>query len=168
LEWPVSRRRVTGLLLARTGSTRDAIAAMRSAAEWAKEAGYPAERALALVQLGTLMSLADHRARERTWRNYREEGWNALLEMGVDPAAHAYDAGRTLELAGERNTPPLLSPREVETLKWLAEGLSYKEAALEMACGWRTVQTLAHRAYSKLDVSGRHQAVQTARARGLL
>jgi DNA-binding CsgD family transcriptional regulator len=168
LEWPVSRRRIEGLLLVRTGAIRDGIARLRTAVEWADRAGYPAERALAKLQLGTLLALADNRSRERQWRPIREDGWNSLLALNVDPAPHAYDASRTLELAGERNTPPLLSPREIEALKLLDLGLTYKEAAIEMGVGWRTVQTLAHRAYGKLDVSGKHAAIQVARERGLM
>ncbi|WP_438481813.1 response regulator [Oleiharenicola lentus] len=55
-----------------------------------------------------------------------------------------------------------LSPREAEVLYWLAEGKSYKEIAVILACESRTAQKHAERIFEKLGVENRHAAALVA------
>ena len=56
-----------------------------------------------------------------------------------------------------------LTPREAEVLYWLAEGKSYKDIAIILACESRTAQKHAERTFAKLGVDGRHAAAVRAR-----
>ncbi len=56
-----------------------------------------------------------------------------------------------------------LSERELEVLRLVADGLSNREIADKLIIGVGTVKTHVHHIYSKLDVSGRTQAVARAR-----
>ncbi len=61
-----------------------------------------------------------------------------------------------------------LSAREKELLKHLSRGSSYAEAASVMGVVLSTVQSHVRRLYRKLDVRSRMQAVNVARANGLI
>ena len=61
-----------------------------------------------------------------------------------------------------------ISPREVEVLELLAEGLSNKEIAERLFVSSHTVKSHLSHLYDKLDVSRRTQAVQKARTLGIL
>ncbi len=62
----------------------------------------------------------------------------------------------------DRSLSPL-TPREIEVLGLLAEGLSYKEVGIRLGMSWRTAQLHASRIYEKLDVHGKMQAFEVAR-----
>jgi DNA-binding NarL/FixJ family response regulator len=61
-----------------------------------------------------------------------------------------------------------LTPRELEVLRLMAEGLSNKEMADRLCVSENTVKTHASRVFDKLGASRRTQAVQLAKSRGLL
>lgn len=61
-----------------------------------------------------------------------------------------------------------LTPREVEVLKLLAGGISYKDTAKQLVISQNTVKTHLKRIYSKLDVANRLQAVNKAKEIGLI
>jgi two-component system, NarL family, nitrate/nitrite response regulator NarL len=61
-----------------------------------------------------------------------------------------------------------LSAREKELLRHLSRGSSYAEAASVMGVVLSTVQSHVRRLYRKLDVRSRMQAVNVARANGLI
>jgi LuxR family maltose regulon positive regulatory protein len=61
-----------------------------------------------------------------------------------------------------------LSEREREVLALIAEGLSNREIADRLILSVSTVKAHAHHIYTKLDVGNRVQAVERARAIGLL
>jgi len=68
-----------------------------------------------------------------------------------------------------RNRPPVsLSPREVEVLTLVAEGLSNGDIGARLHVSEATVKTHLLRAFTKLDVSDRTAAVTTAMRLGLL
>ncbi|MDA0364793.1 MAG: LuxR C-terminal-related transcriptional regulator [Chloroflexi bacterium] len=163
LEWPVSRDRVIGLLRARAGSVREAVRAFREAIHWAGQAGYDSEAALAQVQLAEVQSLAEIPSSERARTQLRRAGWMRLQAMGIDPTPHAYAATRALALRDDVSARPQLSPRQVEVLALLAEGLTYREAAARLGTSWRTVSTQAYQSYGRLGVSGKWEAVRAAR-----
>jgi predicted ATPase/DNA-binding CsgD family transcriptional regulator len=64
--------------------------------------------------------------------------------------------------------PDALTPREVEVLQCVAEGLTDAEVAARLVVSPRTVSTHLHRIYSKLGVSTRTGAVRAGQERGLL
>jgi DNA-binding CsgD family transcriptional regulator len=163
LEWPVACDRVIGLLRVRAGSVREAVRAFREAMQWAASAGYEAEAALAQVQLAEVMSLTEIASSERARTRLRRAGWMKLLEMEIDPKPHAYAATRALALRDDVSVRPQLTPRQVEVLGLLAEGLTYRDAAERLGTSWRTVSTQAYQAYERLGVSGKWEAVRTAR-----
>lgn len=59
-----------------------------------------------------------------------------------------------------------LSDRELEVLKHLARGLSYKEIAALLVVSSHTVHTHVKHIYEKLQARGRREAVAKARRRG--
>jgi putative nucleotidyltransferase with HDIG domain len=64
--------------------------------------------------------------------------------------------------------PCPLSAREVEVLKRLAQGMVYKQIALELSLSTSTVRTHLHNIYGKLGAVDRAQAVLMATDRGWL
>ena len=162
LEWPASASRVLGLLSVRNGDVRRGVRLMRKAIHWAASAGYRLECGIARVQLAEVLSLQREPAPERTSSRLREAGRAQLTQLGVDPTLHAYAANRALALGRQVETSPRLTPREVEVLTLLADGVSYKQTAARLGIQWRTVQVHAHRIYAKLGVSGRVQAAKRA------
>lgn len=62
----------------------------------------------------------------------------------------------------------VLSPREREVLRLVAEGRTNKEIAAALSVGDETVKTLLARIFAKLDVKRRAEAVATAAREGLL
>ena len=75
----------------------------------------------------------------------------------------------------QRDAPPPhqplvdpLSPRELEVLQLLAEGLSNREISERLFLSLHTVKGHNHRIYGKLQVKRRTEAVARARELGLL
>lgn len=66
------------------------------------------------------------------------------------------------------HTSPTLTPREIELLKALAEGLSYSQCADLMGVALSTVQSHIRNLYRKLEVRTQMQAVSKARRFGIL
>lgn len=168
LEWPLSVARVRGLLALRAGDLRRARAELQDALDWSIASGFGTEEALARLQLGELCALADLRVPERTWKMDRTTGASRLRTRGYDPVPHAYAVAHSLTLASRNRLADRLTKREVQVLGLLAEGLSYREVASRLSIASPTVQTLAHRTYEKLGVSGRQRAVAEAKRLGVL
>lgn len=63
---------------------------------------------------------------------------------------------------------PLLSPREVEVLELIARGKSNQAIARTLGVSNNTIDTLVRRAFSKLEVTNRVEAVLTAISFGLI
>ncbi len=167
LEWPVARDRVEGLLRIRTGDVRGGTAQLRAAIRWCDESGYDVEAGIARLQLAEVLALGEVPAVERRWRRLRATGLATIQQHGLDPVVFAYDATRALA-QGRGARTSLLAPREVEVLRLLAEGMTYREAASVLGVQWRTVQTHAYHAYSKLGVGRRVAAVDAARRLGVI
>jgi LuxR family maltose regulon positive regulatory protein len=93
-------------------------------------------------------------------------GWMQMPHS--PPGARLVSAPGTAARAGVSASPYGLTPREIEVLEWLAEGLSYAETAERMAISENTFRTHIKRIYSKLEASNRLAAVNRARELGLL
>jgi ATP/maltotriose-dependent transcriptional regulator MalT len=164
VEWPASTARVKGLLHVRAGAVKSGVQLLKEAIRWSEDAGYPVEAALAQLQLAEVITHADIGSTKRLdARKLRRQGWSALQELGVPPQGHAYAATSAVALSRDDRSLSPLTPREIEVLALLADGLSYKEVAARLGMSWRTAQLHASRIYEKLDVHGKMQAFEVAR-----
>lgn len=68
--------------------------------------------------------------------------------------------------AARISEPCPLSARELDVLRYLSEGLVYKQIAGEMQLSVSTIRTHLHNVYGKIGAVDRAQAVLTARDRG--
>ena len=82
---------------------------------------------------------------------------------------------RTIPVAPSRATKPTnqpliepLSERELEVMRLLASGLSYRQIAVELTIAVGSVKSHAHNIYMKLGVKNRTQATARAAQLGLL
>ncbi len=73
-----------------------------------------------------------------------------------------------LEDADDQRADDLLTPRERDVLRLLAQGATNRQIAESLLVGEATVKTHLGRIYSKLDVAGRHHAVGRALELGIL
>jgi DNA-binding CsgD family transcriptional regulator len=69
---------------------------------------------------------------------------------------------------GHLNGTPVLSARELQALRLLAEGRSTAQIAAAMSISSNTVRARIHHLSAKLDVTDRQQVVPRARDLGLL
>ena len=90
----------------------------------------------------------------------------------VDPAPAAVPAPPTAVRPGAPEPAPVpsvaLTRREQEILELIAAGLSTREMAERLGVSENTIKSHASRLFDKLGVRRRTQAVQSARAAGLL
>ena len=70
--------------------------------------------------------------------------------------------------ADDSNLPKSPSPREIETLQYVANGEDSKSTAKLMGISKRTVDFHLANVYDKLGVSNRMQACNAARAKGYI
>lgn len=87
--------------------------------------------------------------------------WVAML------AGHLHEAVRRVSGLRQQQTPDL-SPRELECLRWAADGKTSGEIAQLLGMSERTVNFHLQNAVQKLDVANRQQAVVRAAATGLI
>lgn len=76
------------------------------------------------------------------------------------PAEFVVNAAKVAELG--------LTPRELETLQLIAEGLSTKQMAERLFVSENTIKTHCSRVFDKLGVNRRTQAVQVGKQLGLI
>jgi DNA-binding NarL/FixJ family response regulator len=97
----------------------------------------------------------------------------AAGRMHLDPAVQArlveavVDAEAAEAAGGPERLPDDLTPREVETLKLIAAGLSNAEIAAALVVSDATVKTHINRVFRKTGVRDRAQAVRYAYEHGL-
>lgn len=98
-----------------------------------------------------------------------------LAEMRGSPVEAKLLAALLRDLGSNGNSPPgstggtlnSLSPRELEVLRMLADGLRNKEIAIQICCSVGTVKNAVQRIIEKLGVSDRTQAAVVAVREGL-
>jgi LuxR family transcriptional regulator, maltose regulon positive regulatory protein len=129
--------------------------------------GRAVERALDLAEAGKMLfpfliqqapELLDHQARHRA-------ASAALISEAVDLLARAGRPAPPGELT--RSGEPL-TQGETRVLRYLSSNLSAREIADELYLSTNTVKTHQRHLYRKLDACTRTQAVERARALGLL
>ena len=91
-------------------------------------------------------------------------------ESFCSPRMAASLFSRVAELAGERipESSVKLTPREIEVINKIADGLSNKEIAQQLFIEEQTVKNHVHNILDKLQLHNRLEAVQYARQRKLL
>jgi predicted ATPase/DNA-binding CsgD family transcriptional regulator len=122
------------------------------------------------------------RNQEPTWKALGEQEGNAAFEEGqamtfeealayaleaAPPQRGAEDTSGVVQETIEAN-PTVLSARELEVLKLVAEGLSDSQVAQRLYLSPRTVGHHLRRIYRKLGVSSRTAALREAARRGLI
>nr|WP_307789194.1 response regulator transcription factor [Glycomyces salinus] len=90
----------------------------------------------------------------------------ALLDPEVTRQLVGRFAARIRPSEGETDLP--LTPRELEVLRLIAEGLSNSEIAASLVISHETVKTFVSRILTKLGLRDRVQAVVYAYRRGLV
>jgi DNA-binding NarL/FixJ family response regulator len=95
-----------------------------------------------------------------------EELIRAIREIRIGAPMSASIARRLLSLVRGKESPPVgdlnLTPRELDILQWLVEGLSYKRIAEKLFISPLTVQSHIKRIYEKLQVHSKSAAVSKA------
>ncbi len=86
----------------------------------------------------------------------------------VIPPSMQTGLAREIRARREISDAPVLTARETEILRHIAEGLSAPEIAERLVLGVTTVKTHLHNIYGKLEVSDRAAAVAQAIRRGIL
>lgn len=93
---------------------------------------------------------------------------SALATAAADPTSFTAK-GLTAALRRRMDaSASLLTPREYEVLRLMAEGLSVGQIARRLSVSDSTAKTHAAKIYAKLDAGNRAQAVMTAVRRGIL
>ena len=141
--------------------------------------GYP--RGLsgsAISRHARILGAADAYQAMREPRSYRAERTadDAAAELRAEVAAGRLDAEAVdgvLAAAGHRvrrrrEGPAGLTPREVEVLRLLAQGLSNKEIAVRLVISPKTAGNHIEHIYAKIDASSRATASLFAMQHGLL
>lgn len=130
-----------------------------------------------LILSGELASAAVYEAVQAGVNGYltKEADRRAIGEAIVSVArggtvlAPEAQAALTQEVRGRVNDDaPVLSPREREVLRMIADGRSGPEIAAELQIGTATVKTHTQNVYDKLGVSERAAAVAAAMRRKML
>jgi DNA-binding NarL/FixJ family response regulator len=83
-------------------------------------------------------------------------------------AGKTYLAPAAAAKLAEGVTRVQLTPREMATLRWLADGKANKEIATELNISERTVKTHLAHLFEKLGVTSRTEAIKVATRRGLV
>jgi DNA-binding CsgD family transcriptional regulator len=129
---------------------------------------------LILALLLLLMRLIEYRYLVKTFSVDIYLGGIALLFTGLgiwigyQLLTEKKSEDNAIELSLTSEDGGLLSDRETEVLKLMAEGLSNQEIAERLFISIHTVKTHGTNIYAKMGVKRRTQAVSIARATGLL
>lgn len=95
-----------------------------------------------------------------------EELIRAIRDIRIGAPMSASIARRLLNMLRGKEAPPPgdlnLTPRELDILQWLVEGLSYKKIAEKLFISPLTVQSHIKRVYEKLQVHSKSAAVSKA------
>ena len=138
---------VLGLLLVTLQFFQYRLLLMHNAVEW-----YMGVIALLFMVLGIW-------AGQKWTRKEKIEGAGATVQANEQPVFQP-QAG-VIEKLG-------ITPRELEVLQLMAQGLSNQEIANRLFVSLNTIKTHASNVFAKLDAQRRTQAIQKAKEQGLL
>lgn len=91
--------------------------------------------------------------------------WDSVIQRHKSTwleLSHRLHKKAIVELFGSSDPAPQLSPREMETLYWTAQGKDYKEIGLIMSISEHTIRTYMRSSRFKLDCANMSQAVAKA------
>lgn len=112
----------------------------------------------------SVLSFNAHDARGgTTWEPYLPEMRDGLIQL-----AHRLHRMALSEIYVDGETLPQLSPREIECLKWTAEGKAHTDIALILELSEHTIRDYLKEARKKLDCVTLAQAVSKASSLGLI
>lgn len=94
----------------------------------------------------------------------------SILELHRGGAPMSCEIARAVvqEFHPPAQSGKIFSRRELQVLKHLAEGMTYKEIASDLKISWHTVHAFITKIYSKLHANGRHDALKKAKERGAI
>jgi len=96
----------------------------------------------------------------------------AIIENCADPGIltqRVADVARRLQVAHVTASPgSVLTERELEVLRLLAEGLTKREVAAMLFVSYSTIHSHTKSIYRKLDGASRNEVLDQARALGLI
>ena len=111
-------------------------------------------------------ALLERHARQRTAHGALISQILGLLAGSTSPVA---DSNESVPPSGEPRSPrDPLSPAEIRVLRYLPTSLTVPEIAGQLYLSVNTVRTHMRHVYDKLDAHRRHEALERARAIGLL
>jgi LuxR family transcriptional regulator, maltose regulon positive regulatory protein len=155
------------------GDTPAALAALERSLTLAEPEGY----VRIFVAEGEVMRLLISDCRLRIERRGAREGQKLIRYVDVVLAAFARPVILQSEIRNARNSgagspqsaiPEPLSPRELEVLRLIEQGLSNQEIADRLYLAHSTVKGYTHTLFDKLQVHRRTEAIARARALGML
>lgn len=112
-----------------------------------------------------------HRAMEAGARGYMPKSSEKdaiVMAIRKVAAGGRFLSSEFAKRLAERDLMPLLSPRETDVLRLIAQGLANKQIAGELALGEATVKTHVRHILEKLGAPDRTRAATLAMERGLL
>ncbi|MFE0465536.1 response regulator transcription factor, partial [Kitasatospora sp. NPDC058965] len=149
-----------------------------------RDAELPTESIRALCRLGRVVVVGDFHAPQTLLDCVQAGALGCVTHLVTDLELRI--AVRTVALGGfhvspglaeqlrtelsqlGRPDPRLLAPRELETVRWLAEGLTHAQIARRMGLTEATVSTYVKRIRTKLNVGNKADLTRTAIELGLL
>ena len=106
----------------------------------------------------------------KSWLHHHRENGDEDLKTYAYQIILAFEAneGRSSQMKKEVELPEPLSPRELEVLQLVSEGLTNKQIATSLIISIRTVKKHIENIHGKFGVQNRTQATTRARSLGLL
>jgi predicted ATPase/DNA-binding CsgD family transcriptional regulator len=129
--------------------------------------GIPLEPALRTLEEPYLVE-ARSQLEEGAWTAAWEEGQKMSMETAIEYALSEEESSTTTLSSAAPERPAGLTPREVEVLGLVAEGLTNTQVAQRLFLSPRTVQRHLNSIYRKLGVSSRAAATRFASEHGLV
>jgi DNA-binding NarL/FixJ family response regulator len=153
-----------GLLASAKADHHEARVALEDAMRLYQRSGVPFEQARARIALARVLAEVGRRADALS---HARAAANTLERMGAHAEADAA-AAFVRELEGEAPAPALLTPRECEVLRLVAEGSTNRAIAERLVVSEHTVNRHVTNILTKLGVGTRSAAVAQAMHRGLI
>ena len=147
------------------GKMEEACADLRQALSMAEPEGYVRlfiDHGTSMEALLSSVRETDQKLRDKTARRRADYAGRLLAALRAEIPSRKPSAPSSPALVEQ------LSPREIEVLRFLAQGCSDKEIAESLVIARETVHKHLKNIYGKLDVHSRTEAIARARELGLL